>query len=149
MNTGGSKYIPADTSRTGAKYLEPLTDLAISLYNNWNCTTFENEFLALTTLQNQKGKQYNVNYEYYQNTDNQAQNQQTASPQQPSITNQQNDPTSFASTIQALNQLMSEDKPVDSNSQDAKVRETTILTPSGERIELNEDLIKKPDSIKK
>jgi len=84
-----------------------------------------------------------------QNTDNQAQNQQSASPQQPATPQPQNDPTSFASTIQALNQLMSEAKPVDPNSPDAKVRETTIVTPTGERIELNEDLIKKPDTIKK
>ena len=85
-----------------------------------------------------------------QNIDNQAQNQQSVSPQQPPATPQpQNDPTSFASTVQALNQLMSEGKPVDPNSPDAKVRETTIVTPTGERIELNEDLIKKPNVIKK
>lgn len=52
------------SSRTGAKYLEPLTDLAFSLYSNWNCTTFEKEYLALVALQNQKQKQYNVKYEY-------------------------------------------------------------------------------------
>ena len=80
-----------------------------------------------------------------QSTDNQAQNQQVTTPQpvQP-----QNDPTSFASTVQALNQLMSEGKPVDPNSPDAKARETTIVTPTGERIELNEEL-DKPNKVNK
>lgn len=83
-----------------------------------------------------------------QSTDNQAQNQQSVSSQQLTTPQPQNDPTSFASTVQALNQLMSEEKPVDPNLSDAKVRETTILTPSGERIELNEEL-NKPNNVNK
>ena len=65
-----------------------------------------------------------------QNTDNQAQNQQSASPQQPATPQPQNDPTSFASTIQALNQLMSEAKPVDPNSPNPKINETTHFSPT-------------------
>lgn len=80
--------------------------------------------------------------------DNQAQNQQVNTSQQTANTQSQSDPTSFASTIQALNQLMNDGKPVDPNSPDAKVRETTILTPSGERIELNEEL-NKPNNVNK
>ena len=80
-----------------------------------------------------------------QSADSQTQNQQVGTPQsiQPA-----NDPTSFASTVQALNQLMSEVKPVEPNTEEAKLRETTIVDNDGNRIELNEDL-KKPDDIKK
>lgn len=80
-----------------------------------------------------------------QTNDNQAQNEQSNNPQPDKP---ENDPTSFASTVQALNQLMSEVKPVEPNSEEAKLQETTILTPSGERIELNEEL-NKPNNVKK
>lgn len=77
-----------------------------------------------------------------QSTDNQAQNQQSLSQQQAFTPQSQNDPTSFASTVQALNQLMSEVKPIESNTEEARLRETTIVDNEGGRIELNEELNK-------
>jgi hypothetical protein len=58
------------------------------------------------------------------------------------------DPLNWANTVQALNQLASEIKPVSADPAEAKLDETTILDNNGNRIELNEDL-KKPDVIKK
>lgn len=82
------------------------------------------------------------------NTDQQgvAQPQNTPKPQDNG--QQVPDPLNWANTVEALNQLASQVKPVSADPAQAKLDETTIIDNDGNRIELNEDL-KKPDVIKK
>ena len=82
------------------------------------------------------------------NTDQQAVTQ-PQNPVEPQDNSKQTpDPLNWANTVQALNQLASEVKPASTNPAEAKLDETTILDNEGNRIELNEDLIK-PSVIKK
>jgi len=82
------------------------------------------------------------------NTDQQAVTQPQNPVEPQDNTKQTPDPLNWANTVQALNQLASEVKPVSADPAEAKLDETTILDNDGNRIELNEDLIK-PNVIKK
>lgn len=82
------------------------------------------------------------------NTDQQAITQPQNTPQPQDNGQQISDPLNWANTVEALNQLASQVKPVSADPAQAKLDETTIIDNDGNRIELNEDL-KKPDVIKK
>lgn len=81
------------------------------------------------------------------NTDQQAVIQPQNTPQPQDNGQQVSDPLNWANTVEALNQLASQVKPVSADPAQAKLDETTIIDNDGNRIALNEDL-KKPNVVK-